>query len=83
MSDISPENQLHPPALPEVTGYSASGMLIRSDFAISPGTLIKVNLQKPLYSSVSNTVDSRVVWCRKFEQERGRYSRYGIGVRLI
>jgi hypothetical protein len=67
----------------QVYNYSASGMLIRSDFPINPGTLIKVNLQKPLYSSISNTVDSRVVWCRRFEQERGRYSRYGIGVSLI
>jgi hypothetical protein len=67
----------------QMYNYSAGGMLIRSDFAISPGTLIKVNLEKPLYSSVSKTVDSRAVWCRRFEQERGRYSRYGIGVSLI
>jgi hypothetical protein len=58
-------------------------MLIRSDFPINPGTLIKVNLKKPLYSSASNTVDSRVVWCRRFERERGKYSRYGIGVSLV
>jgi hypothetical protein len=67
----------------QMYNYSASGMLIRSDFPINPGNLIKVNLEKPLYSSVSNTVDGRVVWCRRFEQERGRYSRYGIGVSLI
>ena len=67
----------------QVYNYSASGMLIRSDFPINPGTLIKVNLEKPLYSSISNTVDSRVVWCRRFEQEQGQYSRYGIGVSLI
>ena len=67
----------------QMYNYSAGGMLIRSDFAISPGTLIKVNLEKPLYSSVSKTVDSRVVWCRRFENERGRYSRFGIGVSLI
>jgi hypothetical protein len=66
----------------QMYNYSAGGMLIRSDFAISPGTLIKVNLEKPLYSSVSKTVDSRVVWCRRFENERGRYSRFGIGVSL-
>jgi len=66
----------------QVYNYSASGMLIRSDFPINPGTLIKVNLEKPLYSSISNTVDSRVVWCRRFEQEQGQYSRYGIGVSL-
>jgi hypothetical protein len=67
----------------QIYNYSAGGMLIRSDFAISPGTVIKVNLEKPLYSSASNSVASRVVWCRRFEQERGGYSRYGIGVSLI
>ena len=39
----------------QMYNYSASGMLIRSDFPINPGTLIKVNLEKPLYSSASNT----------------------------
>ena len=67
----------------QMYNYSASGMLIRSDFPINPGTLIKVNLKKPLYSSASNTVESRVVWCRRFERERGKYSRYGIGVSLV
>jgi hypothetical protein len=67
----------------QVCNYSAGGMLIRSDFPINPGTRIKVNLEKPLYSSGSNTVDSRVAWCRQFEEERGPYSRYGIGVSLI
>jgi hypothetical protein len=67
----------------QMYNYSAGGMLIRSDFPINPGALIKVNLEKPLYSSGSNTVDSRVVWCRRFEEERGQYSPYGIGVHLI
>jgi hypothetical protein len=67
----------------QMYNYSAGGMLIRSDFPISTGTLIKINLEKPLYSSASNTVDSRVVWCRRFEKERGPYSRHSIGVSLI
>jgi len=67
----------------QMYNYSAGGMMIRSDFPISPGTLIKVSLENPLYSSVSNTVDSRVVWCRRFENESGQYSRFGIGVSLI
>jgi hypothetical protein len=67
----------------QVCNYSAGGMLIRSDFPVNPGALIKVNLEKPLYSSTSNRVDSRVVWCRRFEKEGGQYSRYSIGVSLI
>lgn len=67
----------------QVYNYSAGGMLIRSDFPVNPGAPIKVNLEKPLYSSTSNRVDTRVVWCRRFEKERGQYSRYSIGVSLI
>ena len=67
----------------QMYNYSAGGMTIRSDFPISPGTLIKVSLEMPLYSSASNTVDSRVVWCRRFENELGQYSRFRIGVSLI
>lgn len=67
----------------QMHNYSGGGMLIRSDFPISPGTLIKINLEKPLYSSVSHTVESRVVWCRRFEQEQGQYSRYDIGASLL
>ncbi len=67
----------------QMFNYSAGGMMIRSDSPISPGTLIKVNLDKPLFSSVSNTVDSRVVWCQRFEKEWKQYSRYRIGVSLI
>jgi hypothetical protein len=67
----------------QMHNYSAAGMLIRADFHIAPGALIKIRLETPLFASVSNEIDSRVVWCRKFEDETGRYSRFGIGVRLI
>lgn len=67
----------------QIHNYSASGMLIRSDFPITPGTPIKINLKTPLYSSTSDSVASRVVWCRRFENERGKISRYSIGVILI
>jgi hypothetical protein len=67
----------------QMNNYSATGMLIRSDFPIRPGTFIKIRLEKPLYSSESNVVDSRVVWCKPVEDDNGRSSRFGIGVRLI
>jgi hypothetical protein len=67
----------------QMRNYSAGGMLIRADYHINPGTLVKIRLEKPLYASVSNVVDSRVVWCRKFEDEIGKSTRFGIGVNLI
>ena len=67
----------------QMYNYSAGGMMVRSGFPIRPGILIKINLPKPLYSSGSNTVDSRVVWCSRFEQEWEQHSRYCIGVSLL
>ena len=67
----------------QMHNYSAGGMLIRSEFPIGAGTLVRVRLEAPLYASDSNVVDSRVVWCRRFEKEGGQYSRYSIGVSLI
>ena len=67
----------------QMHNYSAGGMLIRADFQLSPGDLVKIRLEKPLFASVSNVVDSRVVWCRKFEDETGSYTRFSIGVSLM
>lgn len=67
----------------QMHNYSAGGMLIRADFQLTPGDLVKIRLEKPLFASVSTVIDSRVAWCRKFEDETGRYTRFGIGVRLI
>jgi len=67
----------------QVNNYSAGGMLIRSDFPVSPGALIKIRLEKPLYASFSNVIESRVVWCRPFKDDTGDDSRFGVGVSLI
>lgn len=67
----------------QMNNYSAGGMLIRSDFPIHPGTLIRIRLEKPLYASVADMVESRVVWCRPLEDDSGKNSRFGIGVNLI
>jgi hypothetical protein len=67
----------------QMKNYSAGGILIRSDFPLRPGILVKVRLEKPLYASGSDVVESRVVWCRPFEDDSGQHSRYGIGVNLL
>jgi hypothetical protein len=67
----------------QLRNYSAGGMLIRSEFALSPGTLLRVRLEAPLYASVSDVVDSRVVWCRRLKEDADHYSQFGIGVDLI
>jgi hypothetical protein len=67
----------------QMNNYSAGGMMIHSDFPISPGARIKIRLEKPLYASVSDVVDSRVVWCKEIEDDSGKDSRFAIGMRLI
>lgn len=70
-------------AYAQMKNYSAGGMLIRSDFPIQPGSRIKIRLEKPLYASVSDVVESRVVWCMPLEDDSGTHSRFGIGVNLL
>ena len=67
----------------QMNNYSAGGMSIRSDFPISPGALLKIRLEKPLYASVSDVVDSRVIWCKEIEDDSEMNSRFAIGMRLI
>ena len=67
----------------QMNNYSAGGMLIRADFPLRLGTLIKIRLEKPLYASVSDVVESRVVWCKPLEEESGAQSRFGIGMSLL
>lgn len=67
----------------QINNYSASGMLIRSDFPIKPGMPARIRLETPLYASASRVVESRVVWCREIEKDPERYSRFGIGVTLL
>ncbi len=67
----------------QINNYSASGLLIRSDFPMQPGTLARIRLETPLYASASRVVESRVVWCREIGGDAERNSRFGIGVSLL
>jgi hypothetical protein len=67
----------------QINNYSASGLLIRSDFPMQPGTLARIRLETPLYASASRVVESRVVWCREIAGDAERNSRFGIGVSLL
>ncbi|MCU0558770.1 MAG: zinc-ribbon domain-containing protein [Desulfobacterales bacterium] len=67
----------------QMHNYSAGGMLIRADFQLTPGDIVKIRLEKPLFASTSTVLESRVAWCQKFEDEARRHIRFGIGVRLM
>jgi hypothetical protein len=63
--------------------FSAEGMLLFSDVAMSPGEFIKVRFDKPLHSLIPKIVASRVVWCRALEDQEEMVSHFGIGLRLM
>jgi hypothetical protein len=67
----------------QINNYSAGGIQVCADFPLRPGTLIKIELEKALYASVADVVESRVVWCKPFEEESGTQPRFGIGVNLL
>ena len=66
----------------ELHNFSAGGMMLRSNFAIRPGEIIRVRLDKPLYTSASNLMTSKVVWCRDLNDQDDTVTRFGIGVSL-
>jgi hypothetical protein len=67
----------------ELQNFSASGMMLRSDFSVRPGELIRVRLDQPLPSSDSNLVTGKVIWCRNLEAGDEDASPFGIGLSLM
>ena len=67
----------------QLNNFSAEGMMLRFDFAIRPGEFIEIRFDKPLHSSVSKIMTTRVVWCRDLEAQDETDSRLGIGVHLV
>lgn len=67
----------------KLQNFSASGIMLSSDFSVRPGEFIRVRLDQPLPSSNSNLVNARVVWCRNLELPEEAPSPIGIGLRLV
>jgi hypothetical protein len=67
----------------KLQNFSASGMMLRSDFSVRPGEIIMVRLDRPLPSSDSNLVTARVIWCRNLETPEEEESPFGIGLSLV
>jgi hypothetical protein len=67
----------------QLNNLSAEGLMLHSDFAISPGEFIEIRFDKPLHSLVSKIMTNRVVWCRNLEAQDETDSRFGIGVNLV
>jgi hypothetical protein len=63
----------------QLRNFSADGMMLQADFAITRGEINTIRLDKPLYPSFSSVVTTKVVWCRDLESQNETDSRYGIG----
>jgi len=67
----------------QLHNFSAGGMMLFSDFALTPGEIISVKTDQPIYPSVASVVTSRVVWCRDMDTLGATNARFGIGVRRM
>jgi hypothetical protein len=64
----------------ELRNFSASGMMLRSNFYIPQGELIRIRLDRPLYHSSSNVVTSKVIWRHDLSGHGETITRFAIGV---
>jgi hypothetical protein len=64
----------------ELRNFSASGMMLSSNFSIRQGELIRIRLDRPLYHSASTVLTSKVVWCHDLKDWSETISRFAIGV---
>jgi hypothetical protein len=67
----------------ELHNFSAGGMMLRSEFSIRPGEIIRVKMEKPLHASASTTMTGRVIWCHNLEADEDASSPFGIGLSLM
>ena len=66
----------------ELHNFSAGGMMLRSNFLVSPGEFLRVRVDRPLYPWTSKVVNSKVIWCRDLGDQNETITRFGIGVSL-
>ena len=66
----------------ELHNFSAGGMMLRSNFLVSPGEFLRVRVDKPLYPWTSKVLTSKVIWCRDLGEQNETITRFGIGVSL-
>jgi hypothetical protein len=67
----------------ELHNFSAGGMMLRSEFSIKPGEIIRIKMDKPLHASASTTMTGRVIWCHNMEADEDASAPFGIGLSLI
>jgi hypothetical protein len=70
-------------AYAHLINFSAEGMSLQSDFGIPPGETFRVQFEKPLHTSLRETVMCKVVWCREPEDHEEGFSLFSMGVLLI
>jgi len=64
----------------ELRNFSASGMMLSSNFSIRQGELIRIRLDRPLYHSASTVLTSKVIWCHDLKDWSETITRFAIGV---
>ena len=63
----------------QMINFSGGGMGFGSDFALRPGTIINIRLDKPIFRSAPKTYSAIVRWCKQLSDDN-LLCPYGVGV---
>jgi hypothetical protein len=67
----------------QIRNFSHAGMYVETEAAFKPGTKIKINVDRPLFSTNQKSYNSIIRWCKSLGEDNPSFSNYGLGVKFI
>ena len=67
----------------QLKDFSHEGMGLETSTSLTPGTKVKVKLDRPLSASAPDSYDSIIKWCKGLTDEEGSVYIYGLGLKII
>ncbi len=67
----------------QMKNFSLEGMCLEASTALTPGTRVRIKLDRPLFASSQESYDSVIKWCKGLTDEEGAVYNFGLGVKFI
>ena len=67
----------------QLKDFNHEGMGLETSTSLTPGTQVRVKLDRPLSASAPESYDSIIKWCKGRTDEEGSVYIYGLGLKFI
>jgi hypothetical protein len=67
----------------EMKNFSHEGLCLETSTSLTPGTKVKIKLDRPLFTAPQVSYDSVIRWCRGLTDEDGSVYNFGLGLKFI